>query len=238
MLTEMHIFAVRSGGLVPQSDLVKLLDENIELLRSVTTCDIQSVSEKTPETVLPNYEPLYWSLIGVLSVIVCLGMTCCCLLFCQARRYRQNQYTGSKDSRFESVMNSLADLSNLSSRYFSSSAAINNPLYYPPYDDWSSAQSGQTLHYESQELVMEMFRGSESMDTVSRSLLLPHGSEFSSELVSPFDLYDSQDLEIDFRELYRNSQAGSEYTEGDEREMATQDDLEFVDSEEGSISVI
>ena len=236
--TDMHIFAVRSGGLVPQSDLVKLLDENIELLRSVTTCDIQSVSEKTPETVLPNYEPLYWSLIGVLSVIVCLGMTCCCLLFCQARRYRQNQYTGSKDSRFESVMNSLADLSNLSSRYFSSSAAINNPLYYPPYDDWSSAQSGQTLHYESQELVMEMFRGSESMDTVSRSLLLPHGSEFSSELVSPFDLYDSQDLEIDFRELYRNNQAGSEYTEGDEREMATQDDLEFVDSEEGSISVI
>ena len=236
--TDVYIFAVRSGSLIPQSDLVKLLDENIEFLRTVTMCNIESVLEKIPEIILPNYEPLYWSLIGVLSVIVCLGMTCCCLLFCQARRHRRNQYTGSKDSRFESVMNSLADLSNLSSRYFSSSAALNNPLYYPPYEDWSSAQSGQTLHYESQELVMEMFRGSESMDTMSRSLLLPHGSEFTSEFVSPFDRYDSQDLEIDFRELYRNSQATSVYTEGDEGETMTQDDLEFVDSEEGSISVI
>ncbi|KAI6648491.1 protocadherin Fat 4-like [Oopsacas minuta] len=235
--TDVYVFAVNSEGLlIPQANLVKLLDENIELLRTLSDCDIEAVLEETPATPAPNYDLLYWSLIGVLAVFVCIGMTCCCLLFCQARRHRRRQYTGSKDSRFESVMNSLADLSNLSSRFFSSSAALDNPLYRPPYDDWSSAQSGQTLHYESQELIMEMF--SESMDNMSHGMLLPHGSENSNELFSPFDRYDSEELEIDFRELYNDDPSVTGYIDGIEGEMATEDDLKFIDSEEGSISII
>ena len=236
--TDVTVFGVALGGLIPQKDLVKSLDENIDLIQSQINCDIESVQEKTPTITMFNYEPLYWSLIGALALVVCLGMTCCLALFCQARRNRRRQYTGSKDSRFESVMNSFADLSNLSSRFFSSSAAMDNPLYRPPYDDWSSAQSGQTLHYESQELIMEMFRDSESMDTFSRSLLLPHGSEFSTELINPFERYDSEELEIDFRELYTDSEAILGFGDRIEGEMAMEDDLDFIDSEEGSVSVI
>ena len=231
--TDVTVFGVTAGGLVPQKELVKSLDENTDLIQSQIQCSIESVQEKSPEVTMFNFEPLYWSLIGVLALAVCLGVTCCLALFCQSRRQRRRQYTGSKDSRFESVMNSLADLSNLSSRFFSSSAAMDNPLYRPPYEDWSSAQSAQTLHYESQELMMEMF--SESMDTLSHSLLFPHGSEFSSELVNPFERYDSQEFEIDFTELYTNSEEFGGKIEG---EMATEDDLDFIESEEGSISVI
>ena len=236
--TDVTVFGVSPGGLIPQKDLVKSLDQNIELIQSQIQCSIESVQEKSPEVILFNFEPVYWSLIGVLALLVCLGVTCCLALFCQARRNRRRQFTGSKDSRFESVMNSLADLSNLSSRFFSSSAAMDNPLYRPPYDDWSSAQSAQTMHYESQELIMQMFQGSESMDTLSRSLLLPHGSEFSTDLINPFERYDSQEFEIDFTQLYTDSEAFIGLDGEIKGEMATGDDLDFIDSEEGSVSVI